>query len=378
MVVGVVYAAPVRSFGLFRPLFVVGALLALPASAYAHRGSTTYIHVEPLDEGARAEIDVEVVDAAVQLGLPEDAPTLEVLERADEIQTWLGDGITLRGEGGACEPTIHGGPTLILEGDDAVARLRVEIVYACPAPVRDLVLTDTTVFGADAQHETYVGLRFGDGEETRVLRVGRQEAAIGAPSTLPELALEFVVLGAHHLVTGYDHMLFLLALLLTAGGLAVRDGRKKALRDVGLVVTAFTVGHSITLVGAALGWFTLPSRIVETTIAFSIAVVALLNVALPEGRQHVPWLALAFGLIHGLGFSGVLAELGLPSRARVISLFAFNLGIELAQLAMVVVAIVPLEWLARKPGYTRWVVQAGSIAIALLALFWTWERWTTP
>lgn len=366
------YTLPVRPLGF---VFALTSLTLLAAPAAAHRGSTTYIRVEPLPAGARAEIDVELVDAAVELGLAEDAGADAVLAQADRIQTWLGDGITLRGEGGPCEPTIHGGPTLVVEGED-VPRLRVEILYACPAPVEALVLHDTTVFPTDAQHETYVRLRFSDGEETLVLRMGRQEAAIGEPASILSLAMEFLILGALHLVTGYDHMLFLLALLLTAGGLAVREGRRKALRDVGFVVTAFTVGHSITLVGAALGWFTLPSRIVETIIAFSIAVVALLNVARPEGRQHVPWLALGFGLIHGLGFSGVLAELGLPSRARLVSLFTFNVGIELAQLALVAIAIVPLEWLARKPGYKRWVVQGGSIAIALLALFWTWERWT--
>jgi hypothetical protein len=356
-------------------LALAAALLALPASAAAHRGSTTYVRVEPLPEGARAEIEMEVVDAAVELGLPEDAPAPDVLAQSDRIQMWVGDGITLRGEGGPCEPSIHGGPTLVLEDED-VPRIRVEIVYACPAPVRSLILRDETVFPTDAQHETYVRLQFGTGEETLVLRTGRQEGSIGEPSSVPALALEFVILGAMHLVTGYDHMLFLLALLLTAGGVAVREGRKKALRDIAFVVTAFTIGHSVTLVGAALGWVTLSSRLVETTIAASIAVVALLNVARPEGRQHVPWLALIFGLIHGLGFSGVLAELGLPSQARVVSLFAFNVGIELAQLAAVAIAIVPLEWLARKKGYTRWVVQAGSIAIALIALFWTWERWT--
>lgn len=358
-----------------RPLLAF-VLFSLAATAHAHRGSTTYVRVEPLEGGARIAVEVEVVDAAVQLGLPEDAPADAVLARSDEIQTWIGDGITLRGDGGPCEPSIFGGPTLVLAGDD-VPRLRVELAYACPSPTSHLVLRDGTVFPTDAQHETYVRQAFGDGEETIVLRLGRQEGAIGAPSGVLSLALRFLHLGAEHLLTGYDHLLFLLALLLTAGGVAVKEGRKKAFRDVAWVVTAFTVGHSVTLVMAALGWVTLPSRLVETVIALSIAVVALLNVVRPEGRQHVPWLALGFGLVHGLGFSGVLAELGLPSRARVVSLLAFNVGIELAQLSLVLLALVPLEWMARRAGYRRWVVQGGSIAIAVLALFWTWERWTS-
>lgn len=351
-------------------------LCSFAATAQAHRGSTTYVQIEPLDEGARAEIEVELVDAAVELGLPEDAEASEVLARSDEVQTWIGDGVTLRGTGGACEPTIFGAPTLVLHEDD-VPRLRVGIAFSCPAPVERLVLRDETVFPTDAQHETYVRLRFSDGDETLVLRTGRQEGEIGGASSAGALAWQFFVLGAEHLLTGYDHLLFLLALLLTSGAVAVKEGRRKALRDVAWVVTAFTVGHSVTLVMAALELVTLPSRPVETAIAFSIAVVALLNVLRAEGRQHVPWLALAFGLVHGLGFSGVLGELGLPSRARIVSLFSFNLGIEVAQLALVALAIGPLEWAAKKAGYRRWVVQAGSLAIAALALFWTWERWTS-
>jgi hypothetical protein len=356
--------------------FLAFVLASAAATAQAHRGSTTYVQIEPLEGGARAEIEVELVDAAVELGLSEDADADEVLARSHEIQTWIGDGVTLRGEGGACEPTIFGAPILVLEGDD-VPRLRVGVAYACPAPVSGLVLRDDTVFPTDAQHETYVRLRFSDGDETLVLRLGRQEGEIGGPSSVAALAWQFLVLGAEHLLTGYDHLLFLLALLLTSGAVAVREGRRKALRDVALVVTAFTVGHSVTLVMAALELVTLPSRPVETLIASSIAVVALLNVARPEGRAHVLWLALFFGLVHGLGFSGVLGELGLPSRARLVSLFSFNVGIEVAQLALVALAIGPLEWAASKAGYRRWVVQAGSLAIAALALFWTWERWTS-
>jgi len=109
-------------------------------------------------------------------------------------------------------------------------------------------------------------------------------------------------------------------------------------------------------------------------IAASILLVAVLNYARPEARAQMPWIALGFGLVHGFGFSGVLAELGLPARARVLSLLSFNVGIELAQLAAVLVAIGPLTWLARRPGYRTWVVKGGSVVIGLLATFWMIER----
>jgi hypothetical protein len=169
-------------------------------------------------------------------------------------------------------------------------------------------------------------------------------------------------------------LLFLLSLLLTAGELAKKHGQRRALKDVAFVVTAFTLGHSVTLVAAALGVIVLPARLVESVIAASIVVVAVLNIARPESRKHMPYLALCFGLIHGFGFSSVLSDLGLPSRARVLCLLSFNVGIELAQLGCVAVAIGPLAWLATKPGYREWVVRGGSMVIAALATFWMIER----
>lgn len=371
-----------------RPLALpaLAALLALPAllapgHVRAHRGSTKHLVVEPTDEGAIVRVEVELVDAAVELGLGEDAPAAEVLAAAPRVRAWLAEGITLSDARGPCAvtPVVARTDEPLEPLDDAdAARVAVTLSYAC-APLGErgtLRLRDDTIFANDAQHEAFVRLRFGEGEETEVLRRGRQETTIGAPASLAALAGRFAWEGILHLVTGYDHLLFLLSLLLTSGERAVKEGHRRAIRDVGLVVTAFTVGHSVTLVIAALGWVVLPSRLVETVIAASIVLVAALNYARPEARGPMPWIALGFGLVHGFGFSGVLAELGLPARARLLSLFSFNVGIELAQLAAVLVAIGPLAWLARKPGYRRWVVRGGSVAIGLLATFWMIERAT--
>jgi hypothetical protein len=359
-----------------KALALVAAVAALlvwmfPSDARAHRGSTTYLVVEPTDDGARLTAQVEIVDAAVELGLGEAAEEGAVLAEHDRVAAWLTTGITLRGDGGPCSATA--GEVVRSESEDT-PRLSVDIVYACPAPRTSLVLYDDTIFVNDAQHESFVRERFGSGDETRVLRVGRQDAAIGAPISLAALLGQFLWEGVMHLLTGYDHLLFLLSLLLTAGELAKKHGQRQALKDVGLVVTAFTLGHSVTLVAAALGVVVLPARLVESVIAASIVVVAVLNIARPESRKHMPYLALCFGLIHGFGFSSVLADLGLPSRARVLCLLSFNVGIELAQLGCVVLALGPLAWLASKPGYRQWIVRGGSMVIAALATFWMFER----
>ncbi|AKF07249.1 HupE/UreJ family protein [Sandaracinus amylolyticus] len=353
---------------------VVLGILACASTAHAHRGSAKYVVVERTSEGASIDVELEVVDAAMELGLGEDAPASAVLARGDDLGALLARGITIGDGTSAC--SAHAGAPSEVEGEDGPPRLSLSIDYACPPG--DLVLRDDTIFPTDAQHEAFVRIRFADDSDARVLRAGRQEVALGEPPSIPSLLGRFLVEGVLHLVTGYDHLLFLLSLVLTAGGLARREGMRVALRDVAIVVTAFTLGHSVTLIAAALGVIVLPSRLVESVIAGSIAVVALLNVWRPDERRSMPWLALGFGLVHGFGFSGVLAELGLPAQARVLSLLAFNVGIELAQLAFVAVMLAPLAWLAGKPGYRTWIVRGGSIAIALLALVWLVERATAP
>ena len=351
---------------------IVAVLAALvPSTASAHLGSTKYLTVERTNDGARVEVAVEAVDASMELGLGEDVDVAALEARRDAIAAWLATGIAIAGRGGSCRPTP--GETRVVERD-ARPFVEVAIGYACPSPAEELVLTDATVFPDDAQHEAFVHLRWSGESDARILRRGRQSVAVGDPPSVLALAGTFLWEGALHLATGYDHVLFLLSLVLAAGLVAAREGTKKALRDVAILVTAFTLGHSVTLIAAALGVVVLPSRLVESLIAASIIVVATANVWKPEARKSIPWLAFGFGLIHGFGFSSVLAEYGLPSGHRVLALLCFNVGIELAQLAFVAVVLFPLAWAARYDGYRAVVVRGGSVVIALLAAVWLAER----
>lgn len=200
--------------------------------------------------------------------------------------------------------------------------------------------------------------------------------------------------GLHHIWTGYDHLLFLLALLLPAvlrrssSGWLPADRPGAVLLEVVRVVTAFTVAHSVTLVLGTLGWIRLPSRWVESTIAASIAVAAGLML-LPghpreEGRgriwpPHQVWsrtwvIAFVFGLIHGFGFASMLAELDLPAHRLLLALLEFNLGVELGQLA-VVAAVLPLALLLRRQAcYRNWILPGGATVMLLIAMGWLAER----
>jgi hypothetical protein len=190
---------------------------------------------------------------------------------------------------------------------------------------------------------------------------------------------EYLRAGIWHIWSGIDHLLFLLSLLLPAV-LVRRQHRWEAVpmaapafASIVKVVTAFTLAHSITLSLAAFDVIRLPGRLTESVIAASIIVAALNNVfpRVTEGRWRI---AFAFGLLHGFGFASVLAEMGLPKEARLVSLVAFNLGVEAGQLA-VVLAVMPVAYLMRSTAfYRRGVMPWGSSAIAGLALVWLAQR----
>jgi len=345
----------------------------LAGEARAHLGSTKLIFLEPTAEGATARVDLDPIDVAYAIGAEDpDRPDVEALAaRSDELVQWAERVFSMRSDGGACRVQASDDVSIVdVDGLRNARAIRLEVAFECPAPRSGRVFEDGAVFDSDPQHEAIVRI----GEHPTVLRVGRQEVAVGEPPGLLDTLGTFFVEGAIHLVTGYDHILFLLSLLLVAGEVAARDGRRKAIRDVALIVTAFTLGHSVTLIAAALDVVTLPSRLVESLIAASIIAVAVWNVVKPEARVGLRLVAAGFGLIHGFGFSSVLRELILPTGERVGALLAFNVGIEVAQLLLVVLVVPLLGWMGEKDWYRGRVVRGGSVLIGLVASWWLIER----
>jgi hypothetical protein len=206
----------------------------------------------------------------------------------------------------------------------------------------------------------------------------RQELSLAAPSALETLR-QYVLEGIWHIWIGFDHILFLLALLLPAvlhrqhGIWMPTASLKRAAIEVLKVVTAFTLAHSITLSLAVLGVVSLPSRVVESVIAASVVLAALNNLrGTIERRRWV--MAFVFGLVHGFGFASVLADLGLPQGALALALIGFNVGVELGQLA-IVAAFLPVAYALRGTGFYRTgVLRFGSLAVAVLALWWFVQR----
>lgn len=178
-----------------------------------------------------------------------------------------------------------------------------------------------------------------------------------------EVAADFIGLGVEHVLTGFDHLAFLLGLLLVA----------RSTREIVGVVTGFTLAHSLTLSLAALGVFSLPGSFVEPAIALSVAWVGLENRWNPPPGRRLA-LTFALGLIHGFGFAGLLAELGLPVEHRALALVSFNVGVELGQLALVALALPVLLALRRREGWVERGVPAISLGLVAIGLFWFAER----
>ena len=188
--------------------------------------------------------------------------------------------------------------------------------------------------------------------------------ASGWSSTIaPAGSLRAMLLsGLEHIITGYDHVLFLLCLLVPGGSWRSRVA----------IVTAFTAAHSVTLLLAALHVVSPPTRFVEVAIALSLVYVAIENVLVERPRARWP-LAFAFGLVHGFGFAGMLDVLGMPTGQLVSSVLAFNVGIEIGQLAIVAVAVPVIGWMAGHAWHHR-IVQGTSVAVCVVAAVWVVER----
>ena len=186
------------------------------------------------------------------------------------------------------------------------------------------------------------------------------------PKPFTQVAAEYTVLGFEHIVPkGLDHILFVLGLFL----LSVK------IRPLLLQVTAFTLAHSITLGLTIYGAISLSSNIVEPLIALSIVVVGIENIFIKELKKRRVVIVFLFGLLHGMGFAGVLSELGLPESDFATALIFFNIGVEAGQLSVIAVSFLLVFWLLKnQQRYRQWVVIPTSALISMIGLFWTYER----
>ena len=406
---------------------LAGLLLLGCAPAWAHKGSDAYLDVQEIHATAPAagaaapaqneyRFSLAVAIKDLDLVVPIDA-------NADGKVTWgevraaMPLVQALANETANIEPQVAGQPGasachLNWQGDGVDRRsdgnyIRLAAQARCPA-AQGLAFRYTLLKDQDANHRLLVAGRVG-GKDLLTTTSPQQpslvlSAATGAsagaqpagsaaaqgaapPSNAWSALRDYFSLGVHHLLRGYDHLAFLLALVLPlrlilwraapaiGAAHAARQGRAPAGVWVALLraVTAFTIGHSLTLILATFGLTEASPRWVEPAIALSIMVTALLNLRpLPWLRTDV--LALLFGMVHGYGFAGLLLEAAAPSGLLPWALAGFNLGVEAGQLIAVAAWILVSQPLAVRPWYPTVVVRGGSVLLVLLAGWWFWQR----
>ena len=415
--------------------------LLLATAAWAHKPSDSYLTLRAEagkgDVTARWDIALRDLDYVMQLDRDNNGELTwgEVRQRTTDIVRVATLKLQLSSGDKAC-PWESTAPLQLDRHSDGTYAV-LTLVAHCPGLDAGLKLRYALFFDVDPSHRGLVQWLAPGGVAAQALIFGTESAEQALalqPAGAWRTLRQYLVDGVWHIWIGYDHILFLLALLLPAV-LVRRDGQWRgtqrfpgALKEVVKVVTAFTLAHSITLSLAALQVITLPSRLVESAIALSVVIAALNNLrgrkwsplapasgGRPPGGASQSWggpaidlgsplasasggrppggasqsgggpaldlvqsrrwvMAFCFGLLHGFGFASVLADLGLPQGALVLALVGFNLGVEVGQLAIVAVFL-PVAFALRKTRFYQFgVLKIGSLMVAALATWWLAQR----
>jgi hypothetical protein len=332
------------------------------SAAWAHPAPFSYLDVVFKDGAIEGTLVVHVIDVAHELGAPPERlmDSSFISAQEERIGEILAPRLYLQG---ADRLSIQWQSIEIMREEQAL-RLR----YRIPNANFGALTVDTNLFPYDPLHQTFINVYDEGALRQQVIFNAESDAHTyyrGTTQGAIEVMKTFIPSGTHHILIGPDHILFLIGLLLLGGtwGALVK------------IVTAFTIGHSITLSLAALDILNPPASIIEPAIALSIVFVGADNLVRGEGRDLRAWVALVFGLVHGFGFANVLREFGLPREALGWSLFSFNFGVEIGQL-MVVLFVASLLAAIRRRNQILGsrVAFAGSIVVIAAGTYWFVQR----
>lgn len=356
----------------------------LPLKAAAHQSGNSYLRISSTDAGVSVQIDFAVRDLNSLLQVPpaeqKEIRRHELEEMRERLAALIGESLILEVDGDPVALTFQSQEVTV--HNDGLYVRQTHTATALPINAAYLLVRYDFFNEEEKVARAFMKLASGSLESTAVLdprhsvqRLPLREIAFA------EALWTYAREGTLHIWSGPDHLLFLLCLLLPGLSLAssrsLSTSASRGMRAVSVyavkVVTAFTLAHSITLAAAAMDWIMLPDKLIESAIAASIIISALLNLRGGEGRQA--WkLALGFGLIHGMGFANGLRELGLSSSNFIETLIAFNLGVEFGQMAVVVLFGLLLWPVLNHAHWIQRIQRWGSVAILLMACVWLVER----
>ena len=354
-----------------------------PLGVEAHMGTVGYSDIDIQDKTINYRLYLEPTEVAHWVDLQSDrvfvigepakdeASKQEVSWTDKELLPFIEEFLIVNNNGKAVEPSIQ---KISMEEREGVNFVRIDMNYVFSEPVDSYEITYNFFFDQfDSRHQNFSNIHIGDTQVEKVFDTSNRVASgkvesmssgtitteISIPGWLNTM-LEYVQLGMKHIWTGYDHLVFVLALVIL----------KQRLVNYIKILTAFTLGHSVTIAIAALDIISIPASIVEPLIALSIVYVAVENIWIKKLQWR--WLlALSFGLLHGFGFAQVLQ--GSLGERYILSLFSFNLGVEIGQIAVLVV-LLPLLILASRRKWYRQAAYSLSGVIAFIGVYWLIER----
>jgi HupE / UreJ protein len=357
-------------------------LIAAASTGWAHLASDSYLQIQIRDDGTvRGQWDIALRDLDVAVGLDADQDGTitwgELRGKTREIEAYAFGRLALS----------RGGVPCTLEATDLLVDHHAGYAYAvlpfttgCPADGR-LTLRYGLLFDLDPSHRGLLTVVTGGQFNTDVLTPDHAEITVErGPEQLGDQIAQFLAFGFEHILLGYDHLLFIAVLLVTAalrrpsgGQWMAIDGLGRVLIETIKTLTAFTLAHAIVLTPAVLGMVNVPARVVEPAVALTIMLAAFDNIhpILPRLRWQVAFL---FGLIHGLSFASVLGPMRLPPLGFAMALGSFNIGVEAGQIALALL-LVPIAFALRHESlYRRLIAPGVSISALLLAGIWSLDR----
>ena len=365
-------------------------LLSLSSTASAHRLGEGYVFINIGENHVHGEITVTLRDLDRVLALDTDGDGIvsdeEFASARDRVYDYVASNVTIGGARG--ENVVRLG-SASLQSLDVGRFVAIEYDSAELDVNQDLVVGYSMVFEADSSHRGFLVIQSnavtgesweGEGEELLIFTPGAQERVLPVDGVSSWTSFgDFLIHGVWHIWIGLDHILFLVALVLPA--VLVREGSewqpvtgiRSTFWEVVKIVTLFTIAHTITLTLATLSIVELPSRLVESVIAASVAFAALNNVY-PILRKGIGYVVFTFGLFHGFGFASVLQNLIISPKTMVLDLLGFNLGVEIGQIAIVAVVVPILFAIRNQRFYIPLVLRSGSALIGVLAMLWLAER----
>ena len=361
-------------------VFILTLATSLVATnSFAHQLSTGYITLNNTaasqnQYSGQWQVNITDLEQVVAFDINNDKQITwaEIKAKRSSINSFVYANLQLIQQQQACTLSTQG--AYQLDSHFNQPYLVIPLLFSC-ADQTETSLHYSAFFNTDGNHKAIVNIN----NLSRVFSAANAKQTFNfSQSSYLSTFNQYVYQGILHIWIGIDHILFLIALLLTCVLTRTEkqwqgiSSKKQIIKHTAWIVTAFTLAHSITLTATAMNLVSPNSRWVELGIALSVLFAALNNVWPLVLR--LGWVTFAFGLLHGMGFASVLGELGLSSDYQLLSIVAFNLGVEIGQLSILLIALPVLISIRGYQWYKKWLMPVGSFAIALIALQWSIER----